>query len=81
MSAGWSLVGERGPELSYMPKGASVVPLDRLGDHGMTAGPRGGGTEIIQVLLDGRVIGQTMRDYAYDKARGNGSSGFNGRRG
>lgn len=27
--AGWSLTGEKGPELQYMPRGAAVVPLDR----------------------------------------------------
>lgn len=26
---GWSMVGERGPELRYLPRGASVVPLNR----------------------------------------------------
>lgn len=28
-SPGWSMTGEEGPELQYMPKGASVVPLNR----------------------------------------------------
>lgn len=27
-AAGWSLIGEAGPELLHMPRGASVVPLD-----------------------------------------------------
>ena len=27
--AGWSLTGEKGPELQYMPKGAAVVPLEK----------------------------------------------------
>jgi phage-related protein len=31
-AAGWSVVGERGPELRYMPRGASVVPLPRAGE-------------------------------------------------
>jgi hypothetical protein len=29
LDAGWSWVGERGPELAWMPKGAVVQPLDR----------------------------------------------------
>jgi len=29
-TAGWSVVGDRGPELRYMPQGASVVPLGKL---------------------------------------------------
>lgn len=29
VSAGWSIVGERGPEMRFLPKGASVVPLPR----------------------------------------------------
>lgn len=31
--AGWSWVGEDGPEALYMPKGASVVPLGRQGGN------------------------------------------------
>jgi hypothetical protein len=27
LKPGWSMVGEEGPELRYLPKGASVVPL------------------------------------------------------
>lgn len=33
LAAGWSLIGEEGPELLHMPRGASVVPLD----HPMSA--------------------------------------------
>lgn len=28
MASGWSIIGEQGPELLHMPRGASVVPLD-----------------------------------------------------
>jgi len=40
-AAGWSIVGDQGPELRYMPRGAAVVPLDRAGEFGPGAG--GGG--------------------------------------
>jgi hypothetical protein len=31
---GLSWVGEKGPELMHMPRGASVIPLDRMGSSG-----------------------------------------------
>lgn len=34
IGAGWSIVGERGPELKYLERGASVVPLNRAGSSG-----------------------------------------------
>lgn len=34
VSPGYSLVGENGPELRYMPRSASVIPLDRAGAPG-----------------------------------------------
>jgi hypothetical protein len=38
LGSGWSVVGERGPELRYMPRGASIVPLD----HPASAAALGG---------------------------------------
>lgn len=54
---GWSLVGEHGPELRYMPRGASVVPLQR-----QTFSLGGGGVRTIRVpvYLDGRVIAEVV---------------------
>lgn len=40
-AAGWSLVGEAGPELLHMPRGASVVPLG----HPASAAAIGGGSD------------------------------------
>ncbi|TFC85804.1 hypothetical protein E3T24_07770 [Cryobacterium sp. TmT2-59] len=40
LTAGMALVGERGPELLHLPKGASVIPLDRVGTT--SAGNSGG---------------------------------------
>ncbi len=44
---GTVLVGERGPELLTLPRGAQVTPLDRAG---------AGGTIVVPVYLDGREI-------------------------
>jgi len=37
-SAGWSMVGEQGPELLHLQRGASVVPLARAGEFGGGSG-------------------------------------------
>lgn len=63
IQAGLSVVGDAGPELAYMPTGASVVPLngDTLG--GMFGG-RGGAVRVFGELLvrgDGLLSG--MREY------------------
>jgi len=42
--AGWSWVGEEGPELRYMPTGASVIPLSQVGNLG-----GGGDTHIYNI--------------------------------
>lgn len=56
-SAGWSVVGDDGPELRYMPEGASVVPLDRA----LGAGGGGDGGPLTVVLeLDGREVGRVV---------------------
>jgi hypothetical protein len=34
IDSGWSWVGEQGPELRWMDKGATVLPLDRIGAGG-----------------------------------------------
>lgn len=37
LAAGMALIGEKGPELIHMPKGASVIPLDRATGGGGSA--------------------------------------------
>jgi hypothetical protein len=39
LGAGWSWVGEKGPELLHMPVGATVVPLDKAGGVGQDLRP------------------------------------------
>ncbi len=55
MSPGQVLVGERGPELLRLPRGASVIPLNHP-----AAGNGGFGEQLIQLYLDGRLIAQTV---------------------
>ena len=74
--SGWSVVGERGPELNYMPKGASVVPL-------RDGGPGGGSLTIVvqgSVLTERRLV-EVVRDGLYKKGGGNGSPLGSGARG
>ena len=57
---GAAIVGEQGPELVTMPKGAKVTPNKKteniLG--------QGGGTFILQTILDGSVIAETIAPYS-----------------
>lgn len=55
---GLSWVGEKGPELMHMPRGASVIPLDRMGSGG-------GGTNVNIVVnagmgTDGAAVGEQI---------------------
>lgn len=66
-AGGWSIVGEKGPEMRYMPAGATVVPLGRreraqVASPGMGAqlAADAGGTIVVQSVLDGRVIGESV---------------------
>lgn len=59
-SPGAVLVGEKGPEVVYLPQRASVVPLDRA--HG-----GGGTTEIVVPLyLDGREVTRAVAKHTAD---------------
>jgi SLT domain-containing protein len=67
------LVGERGPEVLRIPRGASVIPNHLLGSSG---GPQ----IIVQpapVYLDGRLLAQGLMPYIVDAIRyGSGSFGM-----
>lgn len=59
--SGMALVGERGPEMVYLPAGARVVPQAVGGLAGAGAlGSDGGDTApiVVQVILDGNVLAQ-----------------------
>jgi len=46
LGSGWSMVGEQGPELLHMQRGASVVPLARAGEFGPQVGKGDGPTRL-----------------------------------
>ncbi len=50
---GWSMVGERGPEAMYVPKGASILPNGTAPQLG---------AQTINVVLDGRVLASVVND-------------------
>jgi hypothetical protein len=50
---GWAMVGERGPELMRVPRGADIYPTG--------TGP-GGGTQVINLVVDGRVLASIVND-------------------
>lgn len=52
MSPGWAIVGEKGPELGYFPRGAQVRPLP----------PTGGGTGTQRIEVTGTIIHKGVND-------------------
>jgi hypothetical protein len=68
LPAGWSLVGEEGPELMYVPGGSTILDAQKtsgaLSGSGSGAGMPGslGATQpvIVQFMLDGRVVQQSL---------------------
>jgi hypothetical protein len=54
-TGGFAMVGEHGPEILSMPRGASVVPLSGLRDR-LAAGP----PQVIKLVVDGRVLAEVV---------------------
>ena len=63
-SPGAAIVGERGPELISMPRGASVVPLDHPAAGPLTAREQ---VIITKVYLDGRQIQESVQRTSDDR--------------
>jgi len=51
---GWSMVGERGPEAMYVPKGSTILPTGSMPDSG---------PQVIQLVVDGRVLAQIVDNH------------------
>jgi len=71
--SGWAVVGERGPELAYLPKNTQVYP------HGSSFGQQQ--QQIVvqpaPVMMDGRMMAQALWPYLVDQIRINvGSLGI-----
>lgn len=82
---GLALTGDAGPELLALPTGASVTPLGGSAGRGLGRLMAGGAREVIQLVLDGRVVTEVVRDRQDDIDRrngrgrkGGGSRGFAG---
>lgn len=69
LGAGYSWVGERGPELAYMPSGAEVIPSDVAG-VGIELGPRTR-RELVEAIMAQRVLEADGRAIAETSNRGN----------
>jgi phage-related protein len=71
-------VGERGPELFVPGQTGSIISNERL--HGMLSGMSGGssrgGTTVIQVTLDGRIITESVYSGLLEKRRRTGALGL-----
>jgi hypothetical protein len=70
VAPGWSIVGDAGPELLNMPRGASVVPLDRASTMGATYTHNV--TIVAPVGSSPAEIGRTLVEYvdAYERRNG-----------
>lgn len=62
---GLSVIGERGPELMYVPRGAQIIPNHQLGGVGM------GGQIVVNtpIYLDGRLLSNGMLPYLANAIR------------
>ena len=72
-SAGWSLVGEEGPEFMNMPVGASVVPLPPGGYNRSMGSGNGEGRNLeISLVVDGHILKtmvvEMLDDYIRERA-------------
>ena len=56
---GLAIVGEQGPELVSMPRGSQVIP-NRETENILS----NGGTFILQTVLDGKVVAETIAPYS-----------------
>ena len=63
-AAGWSMTGENGPELQYMPRGATVIPLPRVADFSTSASAANQRRPVI-LVADGVQIARVV-DHAND---------------
>ena len=65
-AAGAAIVGERGPELVTLPRGASVMPTPAVQAIGAAPGLEGEQTIITKVYLDRRQIAEAVGRYVAD---------------
>lgn len=80
---GLAMVGERGPELVYLPRGAQVTPNNRLnslvsqgspssGGNGGSGGGNGAASaQPVNLILDGRILGTLLMPYVANAIRYN----------
>ncbi len=69
----WAMVGEKGPELMYVPQGSSIFPHG-ASPHGISSGRSGGGDlyATVPVYIDGRLVEEsTHRQALRNSYRGN----------
>lgn len=65
VKSGLSWVGERGPELMWLPQAAQVKPMDHMG---MIGGGGGGAfTSHTTIVLDRKVVGEASAKYQLDE--------------
>ncbi len=70
---GWAIVGERGPELMYVPHGSRIVAHDDAAGGG-GGGPGGFGPIVLTV--DRRVLAEITRDELLRQQRRQGTTGL-----
>jgi hypothetical protein len=71
---GLSMVGENGPELMYVPTGASIMPSGptaRVVGGGNPSGGVAAGNMTINLMLDGKIIAQIVSNNQMKTAKQN----------
>lgn len=65
---GLSLIGEEGPELMYIPRGAQVIPSNKLGNVFAGTGSAGQGSPLV-INLDGYRLAMALMPYIVNNIR------------
>jgi SLT domain-containing protein len=65
---GWHLVGERGPELTYLPSGAKVVPNNRVGNV-LSSSQTSNQPINITIVMDGQRVANVLMPHLADNLR------------
>lgn len=70
-AGGLAIVGENGPELVYLPRGASVIPQSGAPSSYYSGGAStsGGGAQYINIYLDSRILGKAVTQYQAGELR------------
>jgi len=69
-AGGWAVVGEKGPELMFLPSGSSIIPSGNPPPVASSfSGSTGDQNQIIYVMLDSKVLAKAVTKYQTGELR------------